>query len=75
MNSTLKLVLESAVSAHKKNLKSRIDIELSNGNVLERVAIKDITGDVITLVMSDEKYFYSLSHIIGLSSSYDEQAT
>ena len=73
MNSTLKAVIESAASAHKKNLKSRIDIELSNGNVLERVSIKEINGDVMTLIMSDEKYYYSLAHIIGLSSSYDEQ--
>lgn len=73
MNSTLKAIIESAANTHKKNLKSRIDIELSNGNVLERVSIKEITGDVITFVMSDEKYYYSLTHIIGLSSSYDEQ--
>ena len=72
MASSLKAVLESMISAHKKNSKLRVDLELSSGNVLERIALTDLQGDVITLVMSEEKYFYSLSHVIGISSSYDD---
>lgn len=72
MASNIKSHLESVVSAHKKNSKLRVDIELSNGNVLERVAIQEINGNLMTLVMSEEKYFYTLNHIIGLSSSYDD---
>jgi hypothetical protein len=68
----LKAVLESLLTAHKKNSKLRIDIELSSGNVLERVAISDLSGDVVTIIMSEEKYYYSLQHIIGFSSSYDD---
>ena len=67
------MVLESLAAAHKKNSKLRIDVELSSGNVLERVAISEINGEVVTLIMADEKYYYDLKHIIGFSSSYDEQ--
>ena len=72
MATSLKAVLETMVSAHKKNSKLRVDLELSSGNVLERIALTDLQGDVLTLVMSEEKYFYSLSHVIGFSSSYDD---
>ena len=72
MATNLKAVLESIAGAHKKNSKLRVDLELSSGNVLERVAITEISGEVVTLVMSEEKYFYNLNHVIGSSSSYDD---
>jgi hypothetical protein len=72
MGSSMKSVVELILAAHKKNSKLRVDVELSSGNVLERIMLNEINGDVVTLTMSEEKYFYSLSHIIGLSSSYDD---
>ena len=72
MATNLKAVLETLVSAHKKNSKLRVDLELTSGNVLERIALTDLQGDVLTLVMSEEKYFYSVTHVIGISSSYDD---
>ncbi|MBC7741984.1 MAG: hypothetical protein H7061_07300 [Bdellovibrionaceae bacterium] len=72
MVSTLKAVLETIMNSHKKNSKLRVDVELSSGNVLERVAISEIDGEVLTLIMSEEKYYYNLNHVIGFSSSYDD---
>ena len=72
MATSLKAILESMVGAHKKNSKLRVDLELTSGNVLERIALTDLQGDVLTLVMSEEKYYYSLGHVIGFSSSYDD---
>lgn len=72
MATNLKAVLETIVGAHKKNSKLRVDLELTSGNVLERIALTDLQGDVLTLIMSEEKYFYSVNHVIGISSSYDD---
>ena len=72
MSSTIKAVLENIMSTHKKNSKLRIDVELSSGNVLERVAVSEIIGEVLTLIMAEEKYYYNLNHVIGFSSSYDD---
>ena len=72
MATQLKTVLETLVAAHKKNSKLRVDLELTSGNVLERILLTDLQGDVLTLVMTEEKYFYSVNHVIGISSSYDD---
>lgn len=72
MTTNLKAVLESILAAHKKNSKLRVDLELTSGNVLERITLADLQGDVLTLIMSEEKYFYSVGHVIGVSSSYDD---